>query len=121
MSAPFETVLGVLARQRGVTAALVVAAEDGIVVDSAVREGVDGDALAALAASLHGRARLSARAAGLGEVTFLQLEAERARLCAIAREELALVVLAEPGANVGLLRVEMLRALDALDSFGGAA
>ena len=59
------------------TAALVVSERDGIVVESNLQIGQSGDRVAALAASLYRKARLSARAAGLGAVSFMQLEAPR--------------------------------------------
>lgn len=114
MSSPFDVVLDGLTRQRGVSAALVVSENDGIVVDARLRIGERGDRVAALAASLYRKARLSAEAAGLAQVGFLQLEAERGRLCAVGRGDLVLVVVAARDANVGLIRVEMLKALGAL-------
>ena len=110
-ASPFADLLGVLIRQRGVTGALVVAEADGIVVDSNVSIGLKGEVLAALSASLYRRARLAAQAAGYGEATFLQLEATLGRMCAVGRNDLVLVAVTEPGANVGLVRMEMLNGL----------
>ena len=81
MATPFASMLDSLTRQRGVTAALVVSERDGIVVDSNLQIGQDGDRVAALAASLYRKARLSAQAAGMGAVAFMQLEAPGGRLC----------------------------------------
>lgn len=114
MSSPFDAVLEGLTRQRGVSAGLVVSESDGIVVDARLRIGERGDRVAALAASLYRKARLSAEAAGLGGVGFLQMEAERGRVCAAGRGDLVLVVVAAREANVGLIRVEMLKRLDEL-------
>jgi len=114
MSSPFSDVLTSLARQRGVVGSMVVAEGDGLIVDSTLHIGVRGDAVAALAASLYRKARRSSRAAGFGDVGFLQLEAERGRLCVAGRGELVVVVVAEASANVGLIRVEMLRAAGGL-------
>ena len=114
MKSPFADLLASLARQRGVLGSMVVGESDGLIVDSALQVGVKGAVVAALAASLYRRARLSADAAGVGTATFLQLEAERGRLCAVGRNDLVLVALAEPRANVGMLRIEMLRALETL-------
>ena len=110
-ASPFADLLGALIRQRGVTGALVVSEADGIVVDSNVRIGLKAEVLAALSASLYRRARLAAQAAGYGEATFLQLEASQGRLCAVGRNDLVLVAVTEPGANVGLVRMEMLNGL----------
>lgn len=115
MSSQFAPLLDALIRHRGVHASLVVSERDGIVVDSNLQIGQRGDRLAALAASLHRKARLAARAAGLGRAAFMQLEAERGRVFAVAgRDDLLLVVVADPGANVGLIRVEMLKGAEAL-------
>lgn len=110
MATPFTAMLQVLSRQRGVTAALVVSEQDGIVVDSNLQIGQSGDRVAALAASLYRKARLSARAAGMGAVSFMQLEAPNGRICAAGSGELVLVVVAASAVNVGLVRVELLRA-----------
>jgi predicted regulator of Ras-like GTPase activity (Roadblock/LC7/MglB family) len=115
VSAQFGVLLEALTRQRGVRASLIVSENDGLVVDSSLRFGQDGDRVAALAASLYRKARLSAGAARLGSVSFLQLDAERGRICAAGgRGDLVIVVVADPSANVGLIRVELLRALESL-------
>ena len=116
MSSPFSEILGVLIRQRGVLGSMVVSESDGIIVDSNLQIGVRGQAVAALTASLFRKARLSARAAGLGEAAFLQLEAENGRICAAGRDDLVLVTVSEARANVGLIRVEMLKALGTLQA-----
>lgn len=114
MRSPFTDMLEGLTRQRGVRASLVVGESDGMIVDSHLQIGQEGDRVAALAASLFRKARLAAQAAGLGAATFMQLEAEHGRLCACGRNDLVLVVVAEAAANVGLIRVEMLKALGGL-------
>lgn len=111
---PFAEVLSTLTRQRGVLGSMVVSESDGIVVDSNLQIGIKGNVVAALAASLYRKARLSAEAAGLGSAAFLQLEAQRGRVCAVGRGDLLLVTVAESRANVGLIRVEMLRAAEVL-------
>jgi predicted regulator of Ras-like GTPase activity (Roadblock/LC7/MglB family) len=111
---PFGGVLDALIRQRGVLGSLVVSEADGIIVDSNLSIGINGATVAALAASLYRKARLSSRAAELGEATFFQLEAERGRVCAVGRNDLVIVTVAETRANVGLIRMEMLRAMEVL-------
>jgi predicted regulator of Ras-like GTPase activity (Roadblock/LC7/MglB family) len=111
MSSAFTPVLDELTRHRGVRASLIVSESDGLVVDSKLRFGEHGDRVAALAASIFRKARLSARAAHLGAVSFLQLDAEHGRVCAVGRGDLVLMVVADPAANVGLIRVELLKAL----------
>lgn len=114
MSSPFEDLLSTLIRQRGVLGCLVVGERDGIIVDSNVQVGVPEAVVAALAAALYRRARLSSQAAGLGQVTFLQLEAERGHVCAVGREGLVIVTLAEPRAHIGLIRGAMLQSVESL-------
>jgi predicted regulator of Ras-like GTPase activity (Roadblock/LC7/MglB family) len=77
--------------------------------------------VAALAASLYRKARLSARAAHLGAVSFMQLEAPNGRVCAAGAGPLVLIVVAHATANVGLIRVELLRAVGELLAVGGEA
>jgi predicted regulator of Ras-like GTPase activity (Roadblock/LC7/MglB family) len=109
MSTPFTPVLDALTKQRGVVASLLVSAGDGIAIESNLQIGQDGSRVAALAASLYRKARRSALAAGLGATGFMQLEAESGRLCLIGGDDMVLVVVAARNANVGLIRVEMLR------------
>ena len=113
-ASPFEAALDGLTRQRGVTAALVAVERAGIVIDARVHVGQRADRVAALAASLYSKARLSAKAAGLGAVGFLQLEAEEGRLCIVGRGDVVLAAVTTSDANVGLIRVELLRALETL-------
>ena len=113
MTSPFSTLLSSLIRHRGVTGCMVVGEADGMIVDSSLQIGVNGEAFAALTASMYRKARRAAAAAGFGPTGFFELDADGGRMCAAGRNELVIVVLAEPRVNVGLLRVEMLKALEA--------
>lgn len=119
MPTPFTPVLQALSRQRGVTAALLVSERDGIIVEANTHAGMAEDRVAALTASLYRKARLSARAAGMGSVSFMQLEAPNGRLCAIGAGDLVLVIVALKSVNVGLVRVELLRAAGDLGKLAG--
>ena len=119
MASPFTSMLQGLSRQRGVRAALIASEQDGIVIDSNLQIGQQGDRVAALAASLYRKARLSSTAAGLGAVSFLQMEAPYGRICAAGAGELVLVVVAAATVNVGLIRVEMLRSAAAISVLAG--
>jgi len=114
VSTPFTAALDALTRLKGVRATLAVAAPDGITIDSNLQIGQDGSRVAALAASLYRRARKSAVAAGFGGTGFMHLEAAEGRLCLLGGDEVVLVVVARPEANVGLIRVEMLRVAETL-------
>ena len=113
MSSPFTGLLASLIRHRGVTGCMVVGEADGMIVDSSLQIGVNGDAFAALTASMYRKARRAAQAAGFGETGFFELDADGGRMCAAGRNDLVIVVIAEARANVGLLRVEMLKAVEA--------
>ena len=106
----FAPILGAVTRHRGIIACLVVAEEDGIVVDGSALVGVDTAAFAALTASLYRKAARAAVSAGFGGTTFCDLEAEQGRVLAAGRNGLVLVAVAESRANLGLLRVELLKA-----------
>ena len=64
-ASPFQGVLSMLIRQRGVLGCLVVGEADGIIVDSNVQVGIQSNVVAALAAALYRKARLCSAAAGL--------------------------------------------------------
>ncbi len=119
MPTPFESILRALSHQRGVTAALIVSERDGIVVDSNILVGQSGDKVAALAASLYRKARLAAEAAGMGAVSFMQLEAPQGRICAAGAGDLVIVVTSAPAVNVGLVRVALLRSAAELAAQSG--
>jgi len=114
MSAPFTPVLERLARERGVHGGLVVGQRDGLVIEAYLQLGIRAEPIAALAASIYRKARLSADAAGLGEVRYVELVAERGRLCMTGRDDLVLVAVTDAHASIGLLRAGLLRAREAL-------
>lgn len=105
-------------RIAGVRGSMIVAADDGLVVEADLMVGVPGPAVAALAASLFGRARRSVAASELGGLAFLQLEAAEGLLfvaAPAAGSDLLLVVVAAPTVNVGLVRIEAGRAAGAME------
>jgi predicted regulator of Ras-like GTPase activity (Roadblock/LC7/MglB family) len=112
MKTHLTPILSALTRQRGVTGSLLVDETDGMIIDATLQVGMKGTAFAALAASLYRKARLSADAAGLGAVSFVRLRAAEGHMCAAGRKDLVLVIIADTRANIGLIRQEMLKALD---------
>jgi predicted regulator of Ras-like GTPase activity (Roadblock/LC7/MglB family) len=113
MSTGLDAALDRICRVRGVRGAMFVAADDGIVVSQLLMEGVSGKALAALAGALSRKVGGAAAATGAGRVRFLQLDAAMGTLLvATAPDELLVVALAEPQVNVGLCRLEMMRAAE---------
>jgi predicted regulator of Ras-like GTPase activity (Roadblock/LC7/MglB family) len=110
----YGTLIGAVTRHRGITACLVVAEDDGILVDGTAHVGVNTPAFAALTASLYRKAGRAAEAAGFGAVSFLELEAEQGRVLAAGRNALVVVAVADQRVNLGLLRMELLRAAGTL-------
>lgn len=104
-------------RVSGVRGSMIVAAEDGLVVEEDLMIGVPGAAVAALVASLFRRARRSVQAASFGSAAFLQVEGDDGLLFAAAPHQLGdllLVVIAESWVNVGMVRLEAARVAEAL-------
>ncbi|MGH2967369.1 MAG: roadblock/LC7 domain-containing protein [Gemmatimonadales bacterium] len=98
-------------RVPGVRGALLVAATDGLVVAEQLMDGVDGRAAAALAGSLVGRLARTAQQAGFRRPAFVHLRAEAGSvLAAPGDDDLVLVAVVGPEANVGLARLEMIDA-----------
>lgn len=107
---PYPALVARVTRHRGVTACLVVMEDDGIVVEATAQIGVETVAFAALTASLYRKAARAAAAVGFGDVSFCELEAERGLVLAAGRNGLVMVAVAGRGVNLGVLRLELLRA-----------
>lgn len=108
MSAAAE-LLERLSTVRGIRGSALVSASDGLTVAESLMAGVDGRAVAALAASLVTRLRRATECAGRREPVFLQLHAVGGTvLAAPCGADLVLVAIAGPDTNVGLARLEML-------------
>lgn len=105
--------LGNLTRIAGVRGALVVSRADGLVVADTLMEGVDGRAVAALAASLAGRMKGVTDALTQPEPILIQLEAtEGTLLAATGQNDLLVVAVASNDVNAGELRLELLGAAE---------
>jgi predicted regulator of Ras-like GTPase activity (Roadblock/LC7/MglB family) len=106
-----QTVLDRVTRVPGVRGALVIAATDGLVVAEQLMDGVDGQAVAALTGSLVARLTRTAEGAAMRPPTFMQLRGEGGSvLAALGPDDLVLVAVVGPDANLGLARLEMLDA-----------
>jgi predicted regulator of Ras-like GTPase activity (Roadblock/LC7/MglB family) len=109
--------LDLVTRVRGVRGAMLVSTEDGLVVAEQLMEGIKGGAVAALAASLAGRLRRAMEAAGTGTSVFWHLQGEQGALLVVpghASGGILVVAVAEPDVNIGLVRLELLRAAEAV-------
>jgi len=109
--------LELVTRVRGVRGAMLVSADDGLVVAEQLMEGIKGGAVAALAASLAGRLRRAMEAGGVGASVFWHLQAEQGALLVVPGTTaggILVVAVAEPDVNIGLVRLELLRAGEAV-------
>ncbi|HSJ05662.1 MAG TPA: roadblock/LC7 domain-containing protein [Longimicrobiales bacterium] len=114
MSDPFSTAVERLSRVPGVRGALIAEAEAGVPVASELMEGVNGAAVAALAASMFRRLHKAGEASGFGALTTLQLEADDGHVVVTGAGDLVLVTVADRDAQVGMVRLEALRAAETL-------
>jgi predicted regulator of Ras-like GTPase activity (Roadblock/LC7/MglB family) len=113
----YGELLGHVNRVPGVRGSMIVALEDGLMVAEDLMVGVPGAAVAALVASIFRRAAKSLRGADFGAAQLVQVEAEEGLLFAAAPPQLGdllLVVVAESWVNVGLVRLEAARVVEAL-------
>jgi predicted regulator of Ras-like GTPase activity (Roadblock/LC7/MglB family) len=106
-----QTALDRVTRVPGVRGALVVSATDGLVVAEQLMDGVDGQAAAALTGSLVARLGRTADSAGLRSPAFVHLRGDAGSvLAAPGPDDLVLVAVVGPDANLGLARLEMIEA-----------
>jgi predicted regulator of Ras-like GTPase activity (Roadblock/LC7/MglB family) len=106
MSDVLAAALERVSRVEGVRGALIVEADAAVPVMAELSEGVNGAAVAALAASLYRRSGQASRAAEFGELTTLHLEADGGHVLIAGAGELILVVVTEHDAQLGLVRIE---------------
>jgi predicted regulator of Ras-like GTPase activity (Roadblock/LC7/MglB family) len=114
MTTAYSQALDRVTRVRGVRGAMLVAGDDGLVIAEQLMEGIKGPAVAALASSLATRLRRAMAAAGVGNSLFWHLQCDKGALLVVFSGSGVLVVaVAEADVNVGLVRLELLRAAEA--------
>lgn len=100
----------------GVAAAIVVGAADGLIIEmSPIKGGAAGGVdtrkhTAALAAYLYSKVSRASSAARLGTPSFMRLEAERGHICVVGADDVVLVTIVTPEANLGRVRLDMMQA-----------
>ena len=112
---PAQATLDRITRIPGVRGALIASTGDGLVVAEQLMDGIDGRAAAALTGSLIARLARTVEGAGVRPPVFLHLRGEEGSiLAAPGPDELVLVAVVGPDANLGLARLEMLDAAGGL-------
>lgn len=97
-----------LVRIPGVRGALLVSQDDGLMVAESAMEGLDGGAVAALAASVVGKINKACVAGGLRPPTVVHLAGSHGSLLAAASPTgLLVVAVAAAETNVGLVRLAL--------------
>jgi predicted regulator of Ras-like GTPase activity (Roadblock/LC7/MglB family) len=114
-AAGFGHALDLVTRVRGVRGAMLVSVADGLVVAEHLMEGIKGSAVAALTASLANRLGRAMEGAGVGASAFWHLQGtEGALLVVQAPSGMLVVAVTDAGVNVGLVRLELRRAAEAV-------
>jgi predicted regulator of Ras-like GTPase activity (Roadblock/LC7/MglB family) len=102
----WQDMLGEVTAIHGVRGALVISADDGLVVHQAAMEGLETADVAALASALVRRSESLANALGEPAVRLCTLAAERGSVLAARGEAgLWMVAVTEPNAELGRLRL----------------
>jgi uncharacterized protein len=114
MNNPFSKAVERLSRVPGVLGALVVERAAAVPVMAELSEGVNGTAVAALAASLFRRTAQASESAQFGRLGTLYLEADDGHVVAVDAGDLILVVVAARDAQLGMVRLEAHKAADSL-------
>jgi predicted regulator of Ras-like GTPase activity (Roadblock/LC7/MglB family) len=110
----YRAAIGRLSRVSGVAGALVVEAAAGVPVAAELAGSIDGDAVAALAASMYRRAEQAAATGGFDALRTLQLEADAGHVVVAPAGIVLVIAVAAPDAQLGLVRVETQRAAESL-------
>lgn len=110
----FTSVLQRLSRVPGVRGAMIVDTAAGVPVVFEMAEGVPAEPVAALAASLFRRTAKAAEGVSFGQLQTLQLEADTGHVVVADAGETAVVAVAERAAQLGLIRLEVHRAAEAI-------
>lgn len=114
MSDRYGSAIARLSRVVGVEGALVAEAAAGVPVAAELANGVDGNAVAALAASMYRRAERAAETGGFDMLRSLQLEAAGGHVVIAPAGEVLVIAVAASDAQLGLVRVETQRAAESL-------
>ncbi len=115
MNVDLAGALELITRVVGVRGAMVVSADEGLVVAESSMDGIEGAAVAALTAGVVSRLTRATAAAGRSAPAFVHLQAEGGSLLAVpAAEDLLVVAVTDPDVNVGLVRLELRRMAEQL-------
>lgn len=105
-----------LGRVEGVRLALVVS-QDGLLVASSGRGGEQDEVVAAMTAAILGTVNRAAQSAGLGQASDILIGATDSALHITQVGDVIIVVVADKGVNVGLVRLAIRRTANKIRQF----
>jgi predicted regulator of Ras-like GTPase activity (Roadblock/LC7/MglB family) len=108
------TELDRIAALTGVRVVVASGMHEGLVVHAAGEDARDAEAAAALFSSVFRRAAAVALHAGRGEPRLIRVQSGGDEVLAVGAGSMVLTVVARRGANVGRVRLELLRAAGAV-------
>ncbi|MCI0434317.1 MAG: roadblock/LC7 domain-containing protein [Gemmatimonadetes bacterium] len=114
MTDAYRDALAGLSRVPGVRGALLALADAGVPVAEELQPGVSGSAIAALAAALFRRTSMASESGGLGALETVQVEAEAGQVHVAGAGNLIVIALVTNDAQIGRVRMELLRAAQAV-------
>ena len=101
-----QVILGELNRVRGVGGGLLLDG-DGLLMEAALRSGIDEQTLSAAAGNLIGQAQRLCESLKLGRQTGFSAHGDQGGIMLCAAGPAFLLVLLDPSANLALLRLEV--------------
>ncbi len=114
-----DVVLKELSSIGGIEGSAVVT-RDGLLIDSVMLQDVDADTFAAMSATMMGAAETAISELKKGSVSIVLVEAKDAKIVTTgAGEQAILVVMAKPTINLGLVLVELKKAVNKIKKILG--
>lgn len=114
-----EAVLHSLDRVGGIQGSAIIS-RDGLIVASHVPKDLNVESFAAMSATMTGAAETSVMVIDKGIPNRILVETDKTKLISVgATSELLMVVLSDPRANIGLLFVEIKKAVQAIKEIMG--
>ena len=98
-----------LLRVDGVIGSLIVG-KDGLVIASTLTDADDGEVLGAMSAAVFGEINKSTKRIGIGPLMDAIIDAQQGTILLLEARDMILVVIAQRGINLGLVKLEMRRA-----------
>lgn len=111
-----DRVLKDLGRINGVSGSLVVG-KDGLIIESEVTSDIDSELVAAMSSAVFGTAERSAEEIKHNPLQQVMIEGDKGKTLMIDAGEGILVVIADVGINLGLIRIEMRRSAERVVDF----